>query len=782
MEVKETLDWHLVAGHIPDPLELAMVAVAGVLIVVEAVLAFRRAQVEPRRWIAPTLLGLRLAGVLALATVVFELGLRMETRIPTTRRLVVLMDRSASMGLSDAAEPGGEKRVRQDRLRDVWTQGEAVRTAWRERGVLVDVRRFGHASEPIPGDVEAVLATPPDEPASDLAGALAQLRTDDAKSSPLAAVVVMSDGLVTTSDADREHLEAVVGTLEVPVSTVATGAPHIRDVAVVDVRAGEFAFVENVAEFDATIVAHGLAGTTTRIELRRDGQTVATQPLVLGTDGAETRVRFEVAPDRTGNFVYEIAVEPQADEATVDNNSRTFVVRVLRDKVRVLHVAGRPDWDVRSLRTLLRRDPNVELLSYYILRDRIDPEPVDSSLVRFPTEELFEEELGSFDLVVMHNFDALQHEVGRYLGNIARYVTDGGTLVLIGGNLGLADGDYGNGPLASLLPIDASGRPGSVRDPFRPALTDAGARHPITAWLNRAGDGGWSSLPELDDYNPVAETADAQQLGAVPLLVHPTAVDARGRPRPILAVAEPGKGRTVALTTGSSWRLGFAADLPLVDGMRPYDLLWLGAIKWLLRDESARRLSLATDRPNYDLGDTVRLRATTLGPSYAPEAGVEVGWQLFALQELREGAPKPLHTGTWTSDGLGRAEEEIQSLPVGSYVAVASRSVDDDASGLEGREARRVFLVDPPARELARTDADPGTALLAKLAKGSEGDAMVAVQGDRLPADIPLAPASARGRTASVRDIPLWNGWLALVALLAVFCAEWFLRRRHGGR
>lgn len=778
MEVSPTLGWRVVANHVPGPSELAVLVVAVIVIVVEAALAYRRARRESARWVAPTLLALRIAVALALVAVALEVGVRIETRVPVTRRVVVLVDRSASMALADGSDAEAPPRPRHERIREVWADAQTARASWRDQGLLVDVRAFGHENVPISGSLDQTLATPPTDPASNLAGALGQLRADDAQASPLTAVVVLSDGLVAPSDADREHLLDLVDVLAIPVTTVAAGTPHIRDASVVDVRAGDFAFVENVAEFDATIVAHGLAGAQTTVELRRDGQTVATQPLTLESDGAASRVRFEVAPDRTGNFVYEIAIAPLEGEATTANNGRTFVVRVLRDKVRVLHVAGRPDWDVRSLRTLLRRDPNVELLSYYILRDREDPEPANSSLVRFPTEELFEEELGSFDLVIMHNFDAVQHEVGRYLGNIASYVLDGGTLVLIGGNLGLSDGDYGVGPLAELLPVDAGGRPGSVRDPFRPQLTEAGARHPITAWLGRVGDNGWAGLPELEDFNPVAEPVNGSRLGAVSLLVHPTERDASGRPRPILAVAEPGKGRSVVLATGSSWRLGFAEDLPLIDGMRPYDLLWLGAVRWLLRDESAQRLTLATERPNYDLGDPIRLQATTRGPSYAPEPGVTVGWRVVALG--RE--DRPAASGTWVTDGLGRVEHELDPLPIGAYAAVAARPLDDDASGLDQQEARRVFLVDPPARELARTHAAPGTELLRALAEASRGRALVASTGDRLPADLPLAPAVSRGRTLSARDVPLWNGWIALVGLIAVFCGEWFLRRRHGER
>src|SRR5690606_11763419 len=154
-------------------------------------------------------------------------------------------------------------------------------------------------------------------------------------------------------------------------------------------------------EIEATIVGHGLRGQAVTVELRRDGELVERTSVTLGVEGVP--VRFEVAPDRVGQFVYEVVVDPVEGEATTANNRHAFVVKVLRDKVRVLHVAGRPDWDVRALRTLLRRDPNVELLSYYILRGLDDISREDTSaplsLIPFPTDELFKEELGSFDLV-----------------------------------------------------------------------------------------------------------------------------------------------------------------------------------------------------------------------------------------------------------------------------------------------------------------------------------------------------------------------------------------------
>lgn len=794
--------WSLAAGHVPDVLVLVLLVGAVLLAMGEGLAAFGRPRAAMPRRLAGGLLGLRLAALGALLAVAFELTLRIEQVTPAGRRLVVLVDRSASIDLADASEEDEPPRTRQARLEAAWQESADARVGWRDEGLVVDVRGFARETTPLTGDVADTLAGQPDGVGSDLARALTELTAPDPDRAPLAAVVVISDGLVAEDDATDAHVLAVGEALGVPITTLSVGAPFIRDASVAEVRAGEFAFVENVTELEATIVAHGLRGTATTVELRRDGEVVATRPLRLGSDGEPTQVRFEVAPDRVGQFVYEIAVPPQKDEATLANNGRAFVVKVLRDKVRVLHVAGRPDWDVRALRTLLRRDPNVELLSYYILRGFDDIAREDTtaalSLIPFPTDELFEEELGSFDLVILHNFDSVQHQVEQYLDNIARYVEEGGALVLIGGDLAFTDSGYGLPELASLLPVDTRSRVPLERAPLRPALTDAGRRHPITAWL-AATDEGWAQLPPLDDHNPLAPSPRGDMIGAAALLVHPDG--ASERPRPILAVAEPGRGRTMVLATGSTWRLGFAPDLPLIDGARPYDLLWLGAVRWLLRDDTSGRLTLETDKPRYAVGEPVELQAKTWSASYSAEANVPVEWALRPLVDTQDGKPAPaLHEGQWVTDGLGRARQVLEELPVGSYVAQATRGLptpgaaaaapapdpepDPDPDALGQHEVRRVFIVEPPGRELARVDADPGIARLTRLAERTGGEALSAAEGDALPRRLPLAEPTTSAkdglRVDARRDLPLWNGWLALLLLVATFGGEWWLRRRQG--
>lgn len=787
-------EWTLILGREPGLLTWALlIACVGVALVEAALPLLRRGKssTSERRG-APAILALRVLAIAALVAMVLELSVRVETFTGASRRVVVLVDHSASMALADGpadAEPGQATTARFDRVRTLWREGEAARASWRQQGVEVEVRGFASEVTPLTRSSADELGLEPTGAASDLTRALVELEEfDSGEGAPLAGIVVISDGLVSSAPATARHLGTVVDSLDVPVTTVAAGGPTIRDVAVAELHVGEFAFVDNLTEFSAELISHGLAGEHAEVTLSRNGEPVASEQVRLGSDGERRTVRFEVAPDRTGQFVYEIRVAPLADEASVDNNRRAFIIKVLRDKVRVLHVAGRPDWDVRALRTLLKRDPNVELLSYYILRDWEDTARDDGtaplSLIAFPTDELFREQLGSFDLIVMHNFDATQH--GDYLGNVADYVREGGSLVVIGGDLGVASGDFAIPSFVQLMPIDL-GRPvGLDREPFEPQLTESGRRHPITAWLAESGRADWRGLPLLDSFNPADYGREAGKIGTTALLEHPKQRTRDGKPTPLLAVAEPGQGRVLTLSTGATWRLGFAPDLPLIDGARPYDLLWLGAVRWLLRDESAERLVLEVAKPEHAVGDPVELSIRTLSASYAPEPEVAVEYDIRSLAPEHAHDP-PIADGQLVTDGIGRADVRVADLPAGAYQAEAWRADSPPQRGVDapelGQAARRVFLIGGGGRELARVDADPGTALLRELADRSGGDFIEAVAGGQLPKNLPMRDLDELDRAADGRrDVPLWDGWLALVIAIGSFGGEWILRRRIGKR
>src|SRR5262249_17195 len=139
-----------------------------------------------------------------------------------------------------------------------------------------------------------------------------------------------------------------------------------------------------------------------------DGEIVKQKPLTIDKVTGEWRIPFEFTPDRVGKYVYEISTPVLPGEALATNNARSFVLKVIRDKIRVLQGGGEPSGDQRFLRSMLKRDPNVDLISFFILRTPTDLQmapQTELSLIQFPTRELFEEELKSFDVIILQNFN-----------------------------------------------------------------------------------------------------------------------------------------------------------------------------------------------------------------------------------------------------------------------------------------------------------------------------------------------------------------------------------------
>ena len=99
------------------------------------------------------------------------------------------------------------------------------------------------------------------------------------------------------------------------------------------------------------------------VVLQREGLTVAApgRCTSIRTTSAR-RCSFTFTPDQTGRFVYTVGAPVFPGEAVTENNTRSFVLKVIRDRVRVLLVVGRPSWDERFLRGLLKQDPNVDLV------------------------------------------------------------------------------------------------------------------------------------------------------------------------------------------------------------------------------------------------------------------------------------------------------------------------------------------------------------------------------------------------------------------------------------
>ena len=719
-------------------------------------------------WRRATLIGLRAAAAVGALVVFLQPAVELRQVAREPNRIAILVDDSRSMSLRE--QPDGPTRI--ERVRELLAESKSTLDAW-----AVDHKLdFYTFSETLGAtSLQGLASVSANGKATLVRKALDQIR-NRYEGRDLAGIVLISDGASTggfAEDAGEGAVRDFLKNLDTRVHTVWAARPGLKDLAVAKVMADEFAFVRTVVRIDAVIRTTGLPARQVPVTLSTDGQPLRQKLVDLPGGNQDVTVTFEVTPPRVGRYVYEISIPVVAGEAVVENNTRSFVVRVIRDKIRVLQVAGQPSWDVRALRQMLKSNPNVDLISFFILRtqDDISLVPNDEmSLIPFPTRELFENQLPSFDLILLQDFEYMPYGIGDYLENIRSYVEGGGGLAMLGGAASFSSGGYYGTPVAAALPVELYGPfdSGPILDTqkFSPVLTEAGALHPVTSLRYSADDNAavWKALPQLEGVNLVA----GPKPDATVLANHPKLRTKSGKPMPVIVAGEYGKGRSLAVTTDTVWRWGFVAAARPGDNGRQYTKFWENAMRWLIQDPDLRNLHVDSDATEYVPGAPVRVTVRLLGRDYQPLPNGAVS--LVVRRGADPARAEQVQTTKLTVGEDGTAIYELGGLAAGVYrveghATIAGRQVD----------ASDIFLVREGGNELDRPTGDP--AALEAIAAGSRGQALGAA--DTLPRGLAFdAPRIVRVDRRT--DVELWSRPGLLLLVVGLLGLEWLLRQRSG--
>jgi uncharacterized membrane protein len=776
-------DWRVTMGaQLGRPALLLVCVAAGLAVLFSALSLWRESQ--RRRAVAIFLLRLFAVGSCLLVALQPSVELGQVSLLPN--HVAVLVDVSRSMSVA----PPDHGPSRAQRAAQIVAQAAPLFAEWERAGHRVEIYSFGEALAT--ATPESLRATPQGE-ATRMGEALSELRGRLA-GRDVGGVVLISDGIDTGRVArgpldgeTRRTLEA----LDAPVHTVLVGERELRDLSVAAVLTDDFAFVRTPIKLEAVLRHRGYGNRQVEVTLAREGRLLDAKAVLLRGESGQEKVSFDYTPMEPGNFVFEIKTPVLAGEALESNNSQMFTMKVIRDRVRVLHVCGRPSWDERFLRSILRLDPNVDLVSFFILRTDTDELPLganEMSLIPFPYQEIFDEQLHSFDLLIFHNFNYKPYWVEPYLPGVREYIQSGGALAMIGGDLSFASGQYGESALRDVLPVDVAGIPAEgprafSTDSFKPRLTAAGRNHPVTSLSldPKANEARWAALPPLQGINRVARL----QPGATALLVHPGQSASDGKPAPVLAVSNFGKGRTLALLTDSAWNWGFAAaddgrgrstrgeEIPAKatgDDGRELQRFWEGAIRWLVRDPALTLLHIDLDRTEYRRGQTVAARVRTLHADYSPAGRIAVTLDLLPAEDASGGAgaaAKTLRALTVTTGEDGEAHAELAGLAAGAYRLIGRATLDGRAV-----EEQATFVLRPEGREL--DDVVSRDEVLRQIAAVTGGEFRVGTLGT------PSIRPARQVRVGSLRTVAIWSHPSLLFLALALLASEWMLRRRAG--
>ena len=682
-----------------------------------------------------------------------------HTRVTKLRRpLTVLLDSSQSMAFPASSKPkaGSPEKSRFDAVRETLLNGQEPLIQKLNRDYDLRVFRFGTGLEPIAPNAISQL-----KPRDSGTRLLELLQTAAKDAGEQSGILLFTDGI---TNGDKKTLQ---GTPPLPVPVFAVGVGETEgftDVRIAEVHAPEFAFRGREFKLDLTVQASGLKDKTVPLYFNRGKNLITTRSVTIDADSFEQKLTLSFTPKELGTHSFSLSIPPLPGEQITDNNHKEFKVEVQRDKIRVLTLSGSPAWNYRFLRMAMKQDPLIELVSFVFLRtptDTVDVPENQLSLIPFPIDDIFLEELKNFDLLVLDNFSYRAYFNPVYLERVRDFVRDGGGLAMFGGARSFDSGGYADSALKDVLPVELDSK-GSYQTQrtVRPALTASGKAHPITRLLPdpKSNEEAWTKMPPLTDLNQVRGARGETLLTA----------GGDGSGAPLLTIGRFGKGRTLALMSDDAWRWNFIA---VGNRETPQNHLKLirQAVRWLVQERSFEQVQIrpiAGSRP----GEKIAIKLRVLKDDFTPTSQASVQVKVFGP----EGEPTLVSASAESEEG----EYTGEYIPTkeGSYRIEAEANL---AGKTLGRD-RTSFSVAVPYEET--DDGRPRTDLLKQIAESSHGEFFsIADWNDKALEKIAAKLEShAPSQIVEKRQTRLWSTLWPFSIILALLSVEWWMRRKWG--
>ncbi len=372
-----------------------------------------------------------------------------------------------------------------------------------------------------------------------------------------------------------------------------------------------------------------------------------TTDLVIAVDGGPEQV-FRVAIGQElelplklrhgGQNVLQFTIPKVDGELTDRNNAAVVAINGIRDRLRVLLVSGEPHAGERTWRNLLKSDSSVDLVHFTILRPpgKQDGVPVkELSLIAFPTRELFLDKIDQFDLIIFDRYRLRGILPSAYLDNVARYVENGGAVLVAAGPAFAGAESLFRSPLARVLPAQPTA--GVFEQGFVPRISKLGRRHPVTEGLEKfaprppgkGGTPGWGRWFRMIDLKPLSGNV---------VMTGP-------KGKPLLILDRVGKGRIALLASDQAWLWdrGFEGGGPQLELLRRL-------AHWMMKEPELEEEALQASAK----GNTVTVTRRTLadGNHKLQVQGPDGKQRVLAMTQVLPGRYQARFEGT--QNGLYR--------------------------------------------------------------------------------------------------------------------------------
>ena len=672
--------------------------------------------------------------------------LNISTVLPQESYLAVVIDNSESMKIKDDGQVS--------RAEQLQKQFEATNFFKRLNDKFkVRTYRFDNAAERIERPDQMTFAGKRTrlEAATDLLH-------QELGTVPLSGVVLITDGVDNASKQWTESLSKLEAR-HIPFYTVGVGSENItRDAEIVKVAAPRSALKESTATVDVSYRSHGFRGRKATLYVRENGTLLKSEQVTLPADGEIGESSIDLPVKNEGTRLFSFSLQAP-DDRIPENNNLDALLEVKNDHPQILYIEGEPRWEFRFLRRAMQDDQNIRLVTLLrssqnkFYRQGIDKEEMLAEGFPAKREELFGYKGLIFGSIESTFFTQEQ------LKMVVDFVSNrGGGFLMMGGRNSFSGGRYENSPIADILPVQLSPADRTpIIGKLKLAVTDYGRTHPLMRLSPDASVNTkrWADLPPLNDFN---KTLDAK-VGAI-VLARGQAEQKSGSDPILLAYQRYGRGRAMALTSGSTWRWRMEMD----HNDQTHELFWKQILRWLV-STSPDPVMINPDKDTYLPGEAVRLTAEISNKKFERMNNAKVVAKVTNPDGVTETIPLD-----WTASGEGAYQADFNVTTAGIYQLDVQATQGSENLGTN----RAAFQVQDRPVEYYNASLD--ARLLQSIASSTGGRYYPLSRLGNVPDDAQYV----EGETSFIEQKELWDVPFLFMLLCITMGGEWFWRKRKG--
>lgn len=666
--------------------------------------------------------------------------------VPQRNRLAVMVDASRSMSIKSQ----NESRI--DQVKKLFASG-FIKKLEEKTGIYPEVFSFANHVSPVSRQEVEQFNIIADGNHTDISGAVRDLMGNLGEGS-LLGVIMLTDGVSTIG----ENPALALSNMRTPVHFIAPGAQGgTADMALHLLRPPASGYLNSSVRVRGEVSMHGIATSSVEVTVTRNGQSFTKVMAELAAETGRAGFAFNVPCDEEGTFRFELEIPHLDNELTTENNRSGFLLKVVRERLNILALSGRPGWDMKFIDNALSTDPNARLVHWLKVSDNRWVSSRDFKPQKAVSTPDLSEDLKNADVIVLS--DASYDMLKPIEEELVKRVEAGtaGLLVLPAGR-SFAELGYTGTRIETLLPVNTEkqiwrGTPGNL------SLPAVDVPYNFLRLVDNPIENVefFATLPKLDGAYEFSGLKTGSEVlisstirGSVEVL-------------PFLIKSRVGQGNIIMFTGGPLWPMGFRL-VPTDRGFAPFSALMVNMFKWLAnrREDAQVSIELASSR------------------GYVGQAGTIKVWVLDSKNQLQANAQVTVQVKD--EKGNNNTLPAIETSEKGCYEATfipAFRGLHqlEAEARYQGRElgkAESEILIETPTAEFDEPIIKE--ALMKQLASETGGIFANMDNAEMIISAIEAVP----GQKLETKTLDMRDSWLLLLILLLLPMIEWYWRRTGG--